>query len=247
MKNEKRKLFNIKITLIGLVVGLTFWVIASVYDYLLFYNDYITSLFMPHMSDLYYRLAIVFITTISAYLIGLYQYKSEYIEDLLKIEKVQREDAEYALKTSTVIDEETGLYTQAAAIKFLEHEVNQFQRFKTELSVVFLEIEGFSAFLQNQPESDIEKLKHDISEIVKSNIRRSDMAGHWGNNNYIMATVKTDSKQAKEVESKVRNNMNKLVHEYDDHMQVVTEITHLEESDSAMDFLNKIAMCRKAA
>jgi len=247
MRINMIKNINLKTTLTGSALALLIWLVAAAYDYALFYDDFSTSLLNPHVSDMYYRIIIVFITVISAVILGSYQSKNDFLKARVTEEKRQREDAQYALKVSTVIDVDSGLFTQLAAMKFLEHEINQFKRFKTELSVVFLELDGFTSFLENEPPEVIEKLKHEISEMIKKTIRRSDMVGHWGSDNYILVAVKTDYEQAKIVESKVRLNMNKIIDNYKNDLQVITGITQFEESDSTIDFLNKISSCSKVA
>lgn len=126
---------------------------------------------------------------------------SNYLSNVLKtslsilIQSKHREE----MKLLTQIDEVTGLYNQRKLIEDLEHYVLRYQHDQVGFSLLFVDIDYFKNVNDQFGHVVGSQLLVDMSEVVKSHLRSTDLVYRYGGDEFIVLLPRTSIEITKKI------------------------------------------------
>ena len=228
--------------LVGLGAGVAFWFIQALLDTFIFdlYISLFDSIFLPVLSDLWHRIIILIIAPATGYAIGIRDQKIYNMKQLVIHEKDLRETTEFTLIENASTNELTGLYMRKTISEFLRHEINQFQRFKTPLTALFIKFKGFSSFMNEKGKNEADQLLLEFIDSVRGDIRQSDIVGHWNDDEFVFVAIKTTAEETKRLEAKIKEQISTICTENNLEIEVITSISEFTQNDDMLSFMRRI-------
>jgi diguanylate cyclase (GGDEF)-like protein len=99
----------------------------------------------------------------------------------------------------------TNVYNRRATQQRLEEQFNQFHRYHNSCSIILLDIDYFKAVNDNYGHETGDKVLQKITAILKMNLRKTDILGRWGGEEFLIILPHTDIAKAVEVAEKLRH------------------------------------------
>ncbi len=120
------------------------------------------------------------------------------------------ENANYLNKVEelTVTDDLTGLYNSRHLYRFLDYEVERTRRFKMSLSMIFFDLDKFKDVNDTHGHLIGSKLLKEIASVIKTILRKVDMACRYGGDEYVIVMPQTSKEQAYHAAKKFRELIN---------------------------------------
>ena len=104
----------------------------------------------------------------------------------------------------TVTDDVTSLYNSRFLHEVLEHELSRAARYKTELSVVFLDLDHFKKVNDEHGHMNGSRLLREVAEVIAGRLRKSDFGVRYGGDEFVVLLPQTPKKRALEVARRLR-------------------------------------------
>ena len=108
----------------------------------------------------------------------------------------------------TVTDDLTKLHNARFLHEVLEHEISRAARYKTELSVIFLDLDHFKAVNDTHGHLLGSKLLFEVAEVIRGRLRKSDFGVRYGGDEFVVLLPQTPKKKAAEVARRLRRAIN---------------------------------------
>jgi diguanylate cyclase (GGDEF)-like protein len=102
-------------------------------------------------------------------------------------------------------DELTGLYNRRFIFQLLESEWDRSRRFDDPLSVILLDIDHFKKLNDTFGHLAGDDVLKEVAVVLEDSIRRTDTAGRYGGEEFLVLLPKTDETQALSVAEKIRS------------------------------------------
>ena len=122
--------------------------------------------------------------------------------DLLKIKNEQ-------LKKLAITDSMTGLYNHRYIIDSLSERIMEARRYKQPLSVIMLDVDHFKKVNDNYGHTFGDFVLVRISAIIEETIRKTDIAGRYGGEEFLIIYTNTDNKSAFNTSERLRKSIEK--------------------------------------
>jgi diguanylate cyclase (GGDEF)-like protein len=123
-------------------------------------------------------------------------------KDLLKIKNEQ-------LRELAITDSMTGLYNHRYIIDSLSERITEAKRYRQLLSVAMLDIDYFKKVNDNYGHFFGDFVLVRISTIIEESIRKTDIAGRYGGEEYLIIFTNTDKKSALNTLERIRKSIEK--------------------------------------
>ena len=107
-------------------------------------------------------------------------------------------------KEMSVTDELTGLYNRRYFFEMMEVEMNRTGRTKHPFSLVMLDLDGFKEYNDKYGHTNGDTVLQTISQMLKSSIRKSDMAFRYGGDEFALILPSADAGRAKKIVQRAR-------------------------------------------
>ncbi|MFQ5900289.1 MAG: diguanylate cyclase [Thermodesulfobacteriota bacterium] len=132
------------------------------------------------------------------------------------------ENAKYVQKVQelTITDDLTKLYNSRYLHRYLTYEVERTRRYKTQLSVIFLDLDFFKNVNDTYGHLHGSNLLKEIGELLFSKIRTVDMACRYGGDEFIIVLPHTTKADAFKVAQKIRKAINQKIFLKDEGVRV---------------------------
>ncbi len=108
------------------------------------------------------------------------------------------------LRLAALQDFLTKLYNRRAAQQYLDQQVDLFKRYHTPCSLILLDIDHFKAVNDNYGHETGDKVLQAVASTLKAQLRKTDMLGRWGGEEFLVALPNTNVKQAYDVAENLR-------------------------------------------
>ena len=116
----------------------------------------------------------------------------------------------------TITDDLTRLYNSRFMHEVLDHELSRALRYKTELSVVFLDLDHFKEVNDEHGHMNGSHLLREVADVIAGRLRKSDFGVRYGGDEFVVLLPQTPKKKAIEVARRLRRAINEhefLAHE----------------------------------
>jgi diguanylate cyclase (GGDEF)-like protein len=117
------------------------------------------------------------------------------------------------LRETAEIDFLTNIYNRRAIQQVLNQQFNQFRRYKSVCSLILLDIDYFKKVNDNYGHDTGDKVLQSVTAILKNNLRKTDILGRWGGEEFLVVLPNTNIEKALDVAEKLRSEIarNKIV------------------------------------
>lgn len=102
------------------------------------------------------------------------------------------------------IDPLTGLYNRRMFLELAEKKLNEAKRYKESLSLIMLDIDHFKRINDTYGHGVGDMALKSLTEILRKNLRASDIVARWGGEEFVIILPKTTLEQAYNVAEKIR-------------------------------------------
>ena len=140
---------------------------------------------------------------------------------LLRREIRKRKIVEEQLKKIAMFDRLTGIYNRYKLDMVLEQQVQIAERYKRPLSLIFMDIDKFKSINDTYGHEMGDLVLKKFADIVRNNIRKSDIFGRWGGEEFILILPETKLSEAIKLAKKLRE----LVEEHNFDKRLKRKIT----------------------
>lgn len=104
----------------------------------------------------------------------------------------------------SITDPLTGLYNRRFILEFLQKEIERAKRKASPLSVVLADLDHFKEINDTYGHQVGDLCLKTFAEVLKSNVRQSDVVGRWGGEEFILILPDTGRSQAVEIAERIR-------------------------------------------
>ncbi len=111
------------------------------------------------------------------------------------------------IRELSIVDDLTGVFVRRHFMERLREEIKRSQRFKTPLSLLMLDIDHFKRYNDEFGHLVGDATLKRVSEILKMSVRRVDLVGRYGGEEFIVVMPETRQKDALEVAERIRSSI----------------------------------------
>ncbi len=116
----------------------------------------------------------------------------------------QLEHANQERKDLPIVDKLTRLYNQRYFQKFLNTELSRSHRYYHSFSLCFIEVDYMKQYNDANGRMEGDELLRFLADLLKTNIRASDLTCRYGKEGFVLALPETSKKGANTVAEKMR-------------------------------------------
>ena len=113
------------------------------------------------------------------------------------------------LRDAALQDFLTKIYNRRATQQFLDQQFKQFQNHQNDCSIILLDIDYFKLVNDNHGHEAGDKILQTIARILKANLRKTDILGRWGGEEFLIILPGTHLSDAISVAEKLRSEVAK--------------------------------------
>ncbi|MSP28048.1 MAG: GGDEF domain-containing protein [Methylococcales bacterium] len=103
----------------------------------------------------------------------------------------------------------TTVYNRRATQQLLDKEFHHFQRYHNHCSLILLDIDYFKAVNDSYGHETGDKILHSVTAVLTAQLRKTDILGRWGGEEFLVVLPSTTIEQAIEVAEKLRHELAK--------------------------------------
>lgn len=137
---------------------------------------------------------------------ALYRKNQELLEAQNKLLALNQElkEKNIILENLAIHDFLTNIYNRRKIEEMLINEYNRYERYRIPFSLILFDIDGFKTINDRYGHKNGDDVLKIITKMVKENIRKSDMLGRWGGEEFLIILFKTTAAEAYDVAEKIR-------------------------------------------
>lgn len=104
-------------------------------------------------------------------------------------------------------DDLTGLFNRRRTVELIENEIQRAHRYDTIFSVILTDIDHFKAVNDRFGHQAGDKVLIEITEVIRSMVRVTDLVGRWGGEEFLIILPETDIDGAFSLAEKIRTRL----------------------------------------
>ncbi len=108
------------------------------------------------------------------------------------------------------VDSLTGVLSRAAFEEVMAREIERVKRYGSKLSLVMFDLDNFKEINDTYGHLFGDKVLRRVAEVVKENLRKTDVVGRWGGEEFVVLLPGTDGEEARAVAEKLRKKLEAL-------------------------------------
>lgn len=148
----------------------------------------------------YLTLAVPFVLGLSGFVVGT-------LQDIVHEQKEKMELLAVKLKHLAITDELTGLYNRRHLLVQIESEIERANRYKRSLSILMLDIDNFKPINDQHGHAAGDLLLKDIAKMLSRGVRKVDIVGRYGGDEFLVILPESDLKAAQNVAERILKNV----------------------------------------
>ena len=184
----------------GIIYGSSFFIMVIL---LPIYNDKVQG--VAFIADLLSNSSIAWIASV----IGYRRFENEY-----KIRKILARKNNELMKLSTT-DSLTQLFNRRKVDKVLEELHGLAEKLNIQYSIILMDIDFFKNINDNFGHQVGDSILVELAEILRENVRKEDVLGRWGGEEFILLCQNTNEKEAVIIAQKIKNSIANHIFEND--------------------------------
>lgn len=229
---------NITFT-IGIIAGFLFWLLDAVIDVVFFSdedNTIFKSIFAPEAHELYMRGIVLILFFITSLITRTLVIKQEKIS--LELEKHRNnlqglvEMRTEQLEKLATIDDLTQIYNRRKLYELTGYEIERSLRYKHPLSVIMIDIDHFKQINDIHGHDIGDQTIQSLSNTISDIIRKTDIFGRVGGEEFMLVLPDTDLKAAKEFAERIRLCVENEKFNMVEHITISLGVTQCVEQDN---------------
>ncbi len=148
----------------------------------------------------------------------------------------------------TVTDDLTKLYNSRHLFRFLDYEVERARRYKSDIAMIFLDLDKFKDVNDTHGHLNGSKLLTEVAKLIAGGLRKVDIACRYGGDEFVIVMPQTSKKQAYHAAEKLRANIHENVFLKDEglNLRMAASFGVASLPDDAKDALELIQLADKA-
>lgn len=245
-----------KITLLGILLALIFWVVDAFIDTLFSENasTFLENCFSPNGEEVWLRTFVVLLFLVfSAYTERLlsiihemtielkkYHDRLEHTIAELKMENAERKHVVEELEKLSITDPLTSIYNRRKFNELLTHEIERSKRYKTGLSLIMCDIDYFKNINDSFGHDVGDNTLKIFSAKINENIREVDMFARWGGEEFMILMPNANIDNASSVAEKLRKIIEETEVKKVKSFTASFGVTDLNEGDTTETFLKRV-------
>jgi diguanylate cyclase (GGDEF)-like protein len=136
----------------------------------------------------------------------------EYIDWIMKCASMSLQNNIYYQRA--IIDSKTQVYTHHYFMKRIQEELSRISRYNDDLALLMFDIDHFKDLNDSLGHLAGDRVLYDVAEVLKSNIRRSDVAARFGGEEFVVLLVSCKKDFAYVIAERIRKKIKEMEFEY---------------------------------
>ena len=138
----------------------------------------------------------------------------------------------HMLEKLSITDKLTGLYNRIKTDSVLQMQIDMYARYKTPFSLLLIDLDHFKQVNDRYGHQVGDKVLHLLGEILHSEIRKTDIAGRWGGEEFMVILPATKLLGALDLAEKIRDTVQQRKYNRKHKVTVSIGVTEIDESDT---------------
>lgn len=151
----------------------------------------------------------------------------------------ERKKIEEELKAAATLDKLTGIYNRRMFESILDGELVRAERYKSPLSLIMIDVDHFKKVNDTYGHQVGDTVLQTLAVIVKDNIRKSDVFGRWGGEEFMVLAPETAGEETLELAEKIRRLIEKHTFEKAGKVTISCGIAQFRERDTVDSILKR--------
>jgi diguanylate cyclase (GGDEF)-like protein len=143
------------------------------------------------------------------------------------------------LELLSITDKLTQIYNRVKLDSVLNHEINYASRYQSDFSVVLIDIDHFKQVNDAHGHNTGDAVLIFMAQILKENVRNSDILGRWGGEEFLIILPQTNSQQAFELAEKIRTTVESAKFPVVNHKTISVGVTQYCSDDSVIELIER--------
>ena len=135
---------------------------------------------------------------------SIYKYQNS-LEEQVKERTKELIDKNQELLKLSITDKLTEIYNRAKLDKTLQEEFNRSKRYKTEFSVILIDIDFFKKVNDTFGHQIGDDVLKESAQVLKNSIRLTDVLGRWGGEEFLIISPQTNLEGAVKIAEHINN------------------------------------------
>lgn len=133
----------------------------------------------------------------------------------------------------------TNIYNRRAMSEYISHEIIKSKRYKNDLSLISLDIDFFKKINDNYGHQVGDAVLIEISKILTENIRKADILGRWGGEEFMILLPQTNKDNAYIVAENLRKKVEKYKFKNIGTLSISLGVTKFKFDENIIEFINR--------
>lgn len=151
----------------------------------------------------------------------------------------RRKIAEEELHKIANIDDLTDVYNRRKINSLIELELNREKRYKRGLSLIFFDVDNFKLINDELGHAFGDEVLKSLSSLVKENIRKTDLFGRWGGEEFVIILPETNKTQAKKIAYSLKYKITSFDFKIDRTVSCSFGVSQYQENDDADSLITR--------
>ncbi|MBI5875096.1 MAG: GGDEF domain-containing protein [Deltaproteobacteria bacterium] len=108
------------------------------------------------------------------------------------------------MEKAALTDDLTKLYNSRYLFRFLDYEVERARRYKSDIAMIFLDLDKFKDVNDTHGHLNGSKLLTEVAKLIAGGLRKVDIACRYGGDEFVIVMPQTSKKQAYHMAEKLR-------------------------------------------
>ncbi|MCF7928434.1 MAG: diguanylate cyclase [Spirochaetales bacterium] len=137
------------------------------------------------------------------------------------------------------IDNLTGLYNPLKIDEILEREVQRSQRYENNLTLILIDLDNGKSIYEEQGHLAGDRLLKDFAELLTERVRKTDILGRWGGEQFIIICQESGLEEAKTVVEHLRSNLAERAFDFVGVQTASFGITEFRKKDTSESIISR--------
>lgn len=137
------------------------------------------------------------------------------------------------------IDPLTGLFNRRAFVPKISNEIDQFERYGTQLSILVVDVDHFKTINDTFGHDIGDKVLKEIASLIQTYIRKTDFCVRWGGEEFVILATSTQTDKAMIMAQNLRIAVENHSFGIDHKVTISVGLASLEEGDQVENLIRK--------